>query len=96
MGLRSDHQAGTCWARKRPTPVIDKTGQGFSCNLISTLTNRGTVRFQVLEGRFTSEVFLAFLRRLLRQPQGKVFLIVAFHSVHRARRVREWVAQHAQ
>ena len=96
MGLRSDHQAGTCWARKGPTPVIDKTGQGFSCNLISTLTNRGTLRFQVLEGRFTSEVFLAFLRRLLRQPQGKVFLIVAFHSVHRARRVREWVPQHAQ
>ena len=90
MGLRSDHQAGTCWARKGPTPVIDKTGQGFSCNLISTLTNRGTLRFQVLEGRFTSEVFLAFLRRLLRQPQGKVFLIVAFYSVHRARRVREW------
>ena len=41
MGLRSDHQAGTCWAPKGQTPVVERTGQRFGCNVISSLTNRG-------------------------------------------------------
>ena len=92
MGLRSDHQAGTCWAPKGRTPVVETTGQRFGCNLISTLTNRGTLRFQVFEGSFTTEVFLDFLRRLVRSVERKVFLIVDRHSVHRAHRVQQWVA----
>ena len=82
MGLRSDHQTGTCWAPKGQTPVVKTTGQRFGCNLISTLTNYGTLRFQVFEGSFTTEVFLAFLRRLVRSVPRKVFLIVDRHPVH--------------
>lgn len=44
MGLRSDHQSGTCWSSVGETPVVEVTGQRFSCNLISTLTNWGTLR----------------------------------------------------
>lgn len=94
-GLRSDHQAGTCWAPKGETPVIPRTGQRFSCNMISTLTNRGTLRFQVFTGRFTADVFIDFLRRLVRQSDRKVFLVVDRHPVHRARRVKDWLAKHA-
>ncbi|PSO59943.1 MAG: hypothetical protein BRC35_02780, partial [Cyanobacteria bacterium QH_10_48_56] len=95
MGLRSDHQTGTCWAPKGQTPVLETTGQRFGCNLISTLTNYGTLRFQVFEGSFTTEVFLAFLRRLVRSVPRKIFFIVDRHPVHRAHRVQQWVAQHA-
>lgn len=96
MGLRSDHQAGTCWAQKGKTPVMEGSGKRFGCNLISTLTNRGTLRFQVFEGRFTTEVFLEFLGGLVRSTNRKVFLMVDRHPVHRAHRVQEWVAQHPQ
>ena len=34
MGLRSDHQTGTCWAPKGQTPVLETTGQRFGCNLV--------------------------------------------------------------
>ena len=95
MGLRSDHQAGTCWAPKGQTPVVETTGQRFGCNVISSLTNRGTLRFQVFEGSFTTEVFLDFLRRLVRSVPRKVFLIVDRHPVHRAHLVQQWVAQHS-
>ncbi|PSO94983.1 MAG: IS630 family transposase, partial [Cyanobacteria bacterium QS_9_48_30] len=76
-------------------PVVETTGQRFGCNLISTLTNRGTLRFQVFEGSFTTEVFWDFLRRLVRSVPRKVFLIVDRHSVHRAHRVQQWVSQHS-
>jgi len=95
MGLRSDHQTGTCWAPKGQTPVVERTGQRFGCNVISSLTNRGTLHFHVFEGSFTTEVFLDFLRRLVRSVQHKLFLIVNRHPVHRAHQVQQWVAQHS-
>jgi DDE superfamily endonuclease len=70
MGLRSDHQSGRSYSKRGHTPVIPGTGQRFGCNMISTITNRGTLRFMVFHKRFTQPVLLAFLRRLLRSVQG--------------------------
>ena len=64
-GIRSDHQSGTTWGRRGQTPVVPATGQRFGCNLISTVTNRGRLRFMVFGQRFTTEVFIIFLRRRL-------------------------------
>ena len=50
----------------------------------------------VFKDRFNADVFLEFLRRLLRQSQRKVFLIVDGHPVHRAIKVRNWIEQHAR
>jgi len=41
-GLRSDHQTGRSYGLKGKTPVIPSTGQRFSINMISAITNRGT------------------------------------------------------
>jgi len=38
--------------------VVGATGQRFRCNMISSLTNRGVLRFKVFEERFTAEVFI--------------------------------------
>jgi transposase len=95
MGLRSDHQTGTSYSRKGQTPVIPGTGKRFRCNVLSTLTNRGQLAFMVFRGRFTTPVFLRFLRRLLRHAKGRVFLIIDRHPVHRAAEVARWVAQRA-
>lgn len=94
MGVRSDHQTGTSWGRIGQTPVIPGTGQRFSCNMISALTNRGELAFMVFDGSFTVSVFLRFLKRLVRHARRKVFLILDRLRVHRARRVVDWVAAH--
>lgn len=93
MGLRSDHQTGTSYGRKGQTPVIPGTGQRFRCNVLSTITNRGRLAFMVFRTRFTTPVFLRFLRRLLRHVRRPVFLIVDRHPVHVAKAVERWVAQ---
>jgi len=92
-GLRSDHQTGTSYGRKGQTPVIPGTGQRFRCNVLSTITNRGRLAFMVFRSRFTTPVFLRFLRRLLRHVRRPVFLIMDRHPVHVARAVDRWVAQ---
>jgi transposase len=92
MGLRSDHQSGRSYSKRGHTPVILGTGQRFGCNMISTITNRGTLRFMVFKKRFAMPVLLAFLRRLLRSVKGKVFLILDGHPVHHGKMVQRWLA----
>ncbi|RJO68793.1 MAG: IS630 family transposase [Myxococcales bacterium] len=96
MGLRSDHQAGTSYGRKGKTPVIPGTGKRFRCNMISTITNRGTLRFMVFEGSFVSAVFIEFLKRLLKQSGRRIFLIVDGHSAHVSRETKRWLAAHGE
>jgi len=96
MGLRSDHQAGRSYGRKGKTPVITGTGQRFSCNMISTVTNRGTLRFMVFDQRFTAPVFVKFLQRLVRSASRKIFLILDRHPVHKSSKVNKWLSSHEE
>ena len=91
MGLRSDHSVGRSFARRGQTPVIPGTGQRFGCNMISAITNRGRLNFMVFKENFQATVFLEFLKRLIRQSQTKVFLIVDGHRAHRAKKVNTWL-----
>ena len=96
MGLRSDHATGRSYGRRGQTPVIPGTGVRFRCNMISSVTNRGRLNFMVFKKRFQAEVFLEFLRRLVRQAKGKVFLIVDRHPVHRSKKVKGWLEKNVQ
>jgi transposase len=93
-GLRSDHQAGRTYGLKGQTPVIPGTGQRFSVNMISAITNRGQMSFMVYEETFRVSTFLKFLKRLVKHAGGKVFLIIDGHPVHRAKLVQKWRAEH--
>jgi len=95
MGLRSDRQAGTSYGRKGQTPVILGTGQRFRCNMISAISNQGRLAFMVFKQRFTAQVMLDFLRRLVRHAGRKVFLVVDGHPVHKSKKVKQWLEKHA-
>lgn len=94
MGLRADHAAGRSFSPRGKTPVILGTGQRFRCNMISAITNRGHMQFMVFKERFTTAVFLKFLRRLLRQNRQKIFLIIDGHPVHVAKATGRWFQEH--
>lgn len=96
MGVRSDHHAGRSYGRRGQTPVIPATGKRFGCNMMSTITNRGTLRFMIFKKRFNTPVMIDFLSRLVRSVNHKVFLILDNHAVHRARKVKDWLARHAR
>jgi len=57
--------------------------------MISSITNRGQVRFMLYEDKLRSEVFIKFMSRLARD---KVFLIVDNLRVHHSLAVRNWLA----
>lgn len=96
VGMRSDHQAGKSYAPKGQTPVIKKTGQRFSLNMVSAISNKGHVEFMILDGRFNGGVFLEFLQKLVRYKQQKIFLVVDGHSAHKTKLVKAWLEEHKE
>jgi transposase len=93
MGVRSDAASARCFSPKGQTPIVLGPGKRFGCNMISSISNRGTLRFMVFTDRFNTDVMLRFLKRLLKQMERKVFLIVDGHPVHRGRAVKKFVAE---
>jgi transposase len=96
MGLRSDDQTGRSYGKRGHTPVIPGTGQRFRFNLLSTLNNQGRLYFMLFAENFTSKVMLTFLRRLIRQVSGKVFLLMDNHPVHRSGAIKRWLDKHVE
>jgi transposase len=91
MGLRSDHNVGRTYGKRGKTPVVKRTGNRFSCNMISSITNLGKLTFMVFHENFTEDVFLKFLKRLILQCDRKVFLIVDNHRSHKSKKVNIWL-----
>jgi transposase len=94
MGVRSDHGGGRSYGKRGKTPVVPGTGKRFGCNLISAISNRGKLYFMLFTKTFSSKVFLAFLKRLVRQIDQKVLLIVDGHGAHKSQQVRQWCDKH--
>lgn len=92
-GVCSDFHAGTTWAPVGPTPTVKTTGRRYGLNLISAVSARGDFRFMVQEGNVTAEVFVEFLKRLLRGAEQPIILVVDGHPIHKAKTVKTFVEQ---
>jgi transposase len=76
------------------TPQVTVNSQRAGLTLISAVTNRGQVRWQISEGAANAEALVEFLKRLTQEAQRKVFLIWDRLPAHRSVKVREWVSEH--
>lgn len=90
-GVRSDYHSGTTWGRRGHTPIVSSTGARFGVNMISAISAQGQLRFMLTEGRVTASVFVDFLKRLMVNAPGPVFLVVDGHPVHRSKTVKRFV-----
>ena len=91
-GVRSDFHSGKTWAIRGKTPIVSTTGARFGCNMISAVSPRGAMRFMLVEGKVTGDVFVDFLKRLIHNWPRTVFLIVDGHPVHKSATVSRFVA----
>jgi transposase len=96
-GLRLDRLvAKQGYAPRGQRAIAPSTGNRQGVNMISALANSGELRFSIFEGRFTGQVFIEFLDRLIRSiPDRKIHLICDNHSTHHAKLVKKWVAERA-
>ncbi len=93
MGVRSDAATARCFSPRGQTPIVLGSGKRFGCSMVSSISNRGTLRFMVFTERFNTDVMLRFLKRLLKQMKRKIFLIIDGHPVHHSSAVKKFVAE---
>lgn len=95
-GIRNQCQHSRGYAPKGQTPVVKISSKRLSFNMISAISNKGTVRFMTYHETMTTKVLLKFFKRLIKDTKGKVFLILDNLKVHHSHLVREWLKRHKQ
>jgi len=82
------------YAPKGKTPVMEHTAKRFKINMISSITNRGKLRFMIYEQNMDADLFVTFLERLIESSDKKIFLILDNLRVHHSKIVKTWVEEH--
>jgi len=95
-GLCNDSYHGRSYAPRGQTPAIRLHPRCQRVNLISTVTNQGKVRFMVYKDRMNSNTLLKFMKRLIKDSEKKIFLILDNLKVHHSYVVQDWLEEHEE
>ncbi len=93
-GLRSDDVRRRSDAPQGQTPVVRVDNERHGLPVISTVTNKGTMRWKMFDGALNSAILIDFLKRLVKGADRKVYLILDNLRVHHGKPVKEWLARH--
>ena len=61
--------------------------------MISSISGEGYMRYMTIPDRFNADVFIRFLKQLVRSHNRPVIVIVDGHPAHKAKKVREYLEQ---
>ena len=93
-GIANNCQHGRSYAPRGQTPAIRLPAKKERINLISSITNQGTVRFMIYDGTMNSQMMIKFMKRLIKDADRKIYLILDNLRVHHSKLVKDWVARH--
>jgi len=78
------------YAPSGKTPTIKLPALRGHISFISSITNRGDLRFMMYHGALDTNLFITFLEKLIKDTTKKIYLIVDNLRVHKAKIVKEW------
>ena len=61
-------------------------------SVISTVTNKGQMRWKVFSGALNAKILIGFMKRLVHGREKRVFLILDNLRVHHSKAVKKWLA----
>ena len=92
-GVHEDGPVGRTWAVRGKTPVVQITGKRARVNVVSAISPRGRLWFRCYHGTLTAARYIEFLRGLLHDVQGEIFLIIDRHPAHVAAATRRFIME---
>jgi len=93
-GLCNDSYHGRSYAPRGKTPAIRLSAKCKRVNLISSITNQGKVRFMIYKNRMNADTFIKFMKRLIKDADRKILLILDNLKVHHSYKARDWLLEH--
>ncbi len=92
-GLQSGENRGRGYSLRGKTPVRRHKGTPEKANMISSVTNRGKLRFMFYGGRFNQHVLMKYLKRMIKDADGQPLVaILDNHPSHHGKLLKEWAA----
>lgn len=82
------------YAPKGNTPIAKIPARKQSFSLVSSLTNQGKMRYMVYKGGMNIPLFMKFLKRLSKDTDKRIFLILDNLKVHHGKKVQSWAKRH--
>ena len=92
--MRSDDVRGRGYAPQGQTPVLRVNNKRHGLSVISSVTNKGVMRWKIFDGALNADILIDFMKRLVRDARRKVYLILDNLKVHHCKPVKAWLAEH--
>ena len=89
--FRSDAHRGTTWGKIGETPVVKDSGGRFGVKLISAVSARGDLHFDVIEDTMDAHRFIDFLKKLRQDAGCPVFVIADNAKYHHSKVVKAFL-----
>lgn len=96
VGVSNQCQHERGYAPKGQTPLIKIQSKRFRTNLISAVSNQGKLRFMMYRENMTAKVLIRFMKRLIKDTEFKVLLILDNLRVHHAKLVKAWLVENKE
>jgi len=90
-GLLNNSYYGRSYAPAGKTPAIELPAKRERVSMISSVTNQGKVRFMLYQDAMNAKTLIKFMRRLVKDTDRKVFLILDNLRAHHSRPVKKWL-----
>jgi transposase len=91
-GFRADALQGKTKGVKGQTPVVQVPGQRQSIGSVSAVSAKGEFWFSTYVGGLTGEMFLGFLKQLMRRRKKPLHLVLDNLSAHKTAAVQDYVS----
>ena len=91
-GFRADAVHGKTWGVQGETPVVERPGQRQSISAASAVNARGAFWYCTYQGGLNAELFVALLRKMMRNRRKPVHLVVDGLPAHKTALVKAYVA----
>ena len=94
MGVAADVYPGYGYARQGQRATMEVPDSHITMNVVSAISNEGSIRFMTYARTMNSDLFLVFLKHLVQSVPGTIYVIVDRLKAHKAQKVLDWVNQH--
>jgi transposase len=94
MGIQNTANYAKGYAPIGKTPVVQVESKKMKINMLSAISKRGKLRFVLYKDNMTSDKIIDFMRRLVRDSEKKVFLVLDNLRVHHSKKVAAWLEKH--
>jgi len=78
------------------TPLIQLNAKKSRINVISAISNNGTLRFIFYQESMNADCLITFMKRLIRDADKKVYLILDNLRVHHSILVKAWLEENKE